>query len=392
MGGQFDNGTWLCLFGAVAMAAAAGLGSGTGCGMMSAEDSEAPAGGMPTSSSSGAEVGGGGIGGEGGFAAGAGGPPDGNAEVVQPVYDQCPDTSVERPYRLYLGQTRLLGNTFGLADDYSSFCGGGASVERADAVYYIQAQSRGTLTVAPASADEQPVVYVESECGVRTTFGLPPDQLPCLDTQGEQVQLGVVADQELYIIVEGDGADGHYDVDVILSEAECGDGVINPAIPEAAGEQCDFGSAGAGGGPVAANGCDDQCRFEPAAAHDDGCPGMNLEAQLGQPISGYTVGFADDFQSSCSADGGPDRVYHLWLDADEQLQVVVEADFDVVLGLIPACSENQPTQPTHCIDSPGLSKLETLDFTAPTAAFYHIVVDGYDGASWGTYTLTATTP
>jgi len=384
---------WLWVGGSAGWVIVAGLASSTGCGMAADDYSGSGGPGGTTSTSSGT----------GGGAGGIPGPINPGAS------DQCPALGEQRPYELDVGtNVSLVGATGGMLDDYSSFCGGGANGELADVVYFLEAVGRGTVTVTPASDGIQPVVYVESECGVRTTFGLPPDQLPCVDAAGEQIRLGVTAGEQFYVIVESDDSDGSYAVDLALAEPTCGDGVINPANIEAEAEQCDFGSGGAGGvggaggaggagggaggaggaggGGVAVNGCDDNCRFELPVGDEDHCPGIN--APVGQPIQGHTLGFGDDYQPVCASPGGPDRLYFVALQQGDLLQLSVEADFDVVLAVMEECSD---LQPAHCQDTSGVSTQETLDFTAPASDTYIIVVDGYDGASWGTFTLTAAT-
>ncbi len=370
---------WLWATSVVALGTVASLVNGSACGAMDE---------MSPSDGGGAMEGSAGDGGVTGAGGGLG--PDAGPEVVNPeMYkdDKCPDPNRNDFYPLSLGilVPPLEGNTNASEDDYSSFCGGGANGERADVVYFMEAADRGTLTIGTLSSLDQPVVYVESECGVRTTYGMRPDQLPCLDTPGQEIRLGVTKGQRFYVIVEGAGSDGDYRVDVELTEPTCGDGVVNPAEGEGQGEQCDLGSGGAGGAGPVDDGCDDDCRFELPEGDEDLCPGIPVTAGL--PVQGHTLGFQDNFQPPCGAPGGPDRLFFLALQQGDQLHLAVEADFDVVLAVMEKCDEKQPS---HCQDSAGLSTEETLDFTAPTTGAYIIAIDGYDGASWGSFTLTAT--
>jgi len=384
--GRTNKAAWQIVAGSVTLAVAASLVNGFGCGVMS------ETGGASSSSG----VGGAGQGGAGGVASstsgsGVGGPPMLAAVPEDSMTDQCPVPADEvRPFELTAGMPDALleGDTEYDEDDYSSYCGGGANGERNDIVYWMRAVDRGTLTLSPVATTDQPVVYVESVCGVRTTFGLPPDQLPCLDAAEQQIRLGVKAEEELYIIVEGDTETGDYSVNLTYAAPNCGDGVINPANEEEQSEQCDVGNGGAGGaggGGAVDDGCDDNCRFDVPEGDEDLCPG--IPTTVGQPTQGHTLGFADDYQPACAPAGGPDRLYYLALQQGDQLHLSVEADFDVVLAVMQECGE---LQPSHCQDSPGVSTAETLDFAAPSSDTYIIVVDGYDGASWGKFTLTAT--
>ncbi|MBW2456566.1 MAG: hypothetical protein JRI68_18755 [Deltaproteobacteria bacterium] len=358
-GDRTQKAVWVGLAGAVGLVAASSLASGSGCGInLRPGDGGGGAGGGTISSS--------GTGGGPPMEAGVGGTGGEQDDTKFVSSDQCPPPGGGRRNELFIGvPADLDGNTNGSGDDYSSFCGGGANGDREDVVYYVEAMGRGTLTLSAVSSVSQPVVYVESECGVRTTFGLPPDQLPCLDTAGQQIQLGVTTGQELYIIVEGDGSDGAYEVDLSLSGPDCGDGVINPANDAAQAEQCDpgpGGTGGSGGGAPAADGCDDICRFESPVGDEDKCPG--IPATVGQPIQGHTLGFSDDYQPACAPAGGPDRLYFVALQQGEQLHLSVVADFDVVLAVMQECGE---LQPSHCQDSSGTSPRPTRTPTSSSS-------------------------
>ena len=388
MARQTYGAPWLWAAGAVALTAVATVANGTGCGALDLQRAPDPA---PTSTSSGT----GGDGGDGPTALGGG---DAGVDYGDPgdaKTNECPRAGEEPWYSVEVGKHVVLdGDTDDYTDEYTSFCGDQAGVDGNDVVYSLRAANRGTLTLSASSSLAQPVVYVEEVCGVRTTYGLPPDQLPCMDTAGQQIELGVTAGQTFFVIVEGGGSDGSYQVDLDLAQPVCGDGVINPANDTGLAEQCDPGTSGSGaggaggGGAVVADGCDDSCRFETPVAGEDGCPGRDVAGEVGQPIAGFTVGYTDDFQPGCANPGGPDRLYYLWLEVGEVVQVDVDADFDVVVALVTDC--DQPQQPTHCVDSAGVSKQESLELTAAEAGFHHIVVDGFDGASWGSFTLTVT--
>ncbi len=378
---QTNKASWLWLSGLATVVTVSSLQISLGC--MASEDSLDNYGGSSSSS---------GPGGSGGGLAegGAGGPDDPPSGPFST--NQCPrldDESWAEWFGLAVDQSVLLQDADSTAtDDYSSYCGGGADEGRPDVVYSLEIQDRGTLTITTEPNPSQPVVYVESECGVRTTFGLPPDQLPCIDAAGDRIQLGVIGDQQLFVIVEGAVESGAHNVRLTLTEPICGDGVINPASDTELAEQCDFGTSGGGGagGAAPSNGCDESCRFETPVLNEDQCPGPNIDHLVGAPFPGHTLGFSNDYQAPCAPSNGPDRVYSLALQENDQLDLLVEAQFDVVLSIMTDCDE---TKPAHCQDSPGVSTDESLQFTAPAAGTYYIVVDGYDAASWGTFELTA---
>ncbi len=376
---QTSKASWLWVSSLATVVTVSSLQSNLGCGLGSEDTAPIGGGHSPT--------GGGGPFLEAGVA-GAGGVPPGHP--VFPKSDQCPGPDVDEWGELSIGTSvTLVGPDERYADDYSSYCGGGAEAGWPDVVYSVKTQSRGTLTITTEPTGFEQVVYVESECGVRTTFGLPPDQLPCIDAAGDQIQLGVVASQELFVIVESASVDDTYRVVLELTEPICGDGVINPAENAADSEQCDFGTSGGGGagGAAPSNGCDESCRFETPALNENHCPGPNIDQLVGAQFPGHTLGFSNDYQAPCAPSDGPDRVYSLALQENDQLHLLVEAEFDVVLSIMTDCDESKPS---HCQDSPGVSTEESLQFTAPEAGTYYIVVDGYDAASWGTFDLTAT--
>jgi len=343
----------------------------------------------------------------------AGGSGGGATDLPQAT-DQCPRKGVENWLNLSIGaRETLTGSTEAETDDYSSFCGGAGRSGR-DLVYALNALDRGTLTVSLLPEWSSAVVYLESECGVRTTFGLPPDELPCLDSSDEQIRLGVMRGQDLYLIVEGSDTTGSYGVALDLAAPVCGDGVINPGAGNTNSEDCDFGdgsstggggagggaaggsggaaggSGGAGGGNGGAggvaepNGCDANCKFEPEGS-DDSCPGTDLT--LGAAMHGFTVGYDDTYQPSCAPAGGPDRVYSVGLSQGDILHLSVEADFDAVLSVLQDCADPKEIE---CVDSANPTATETLDVNIEESDTYYIVVDGFDAASWGTFSLFAT--
>jgi len=310
--------------------------------------------------------------------------------------DSCPRPGQEKWIEIGLkGTVHLAGNTGSMTDDYSSFCGGGQDGHGADVVYPVRATARGTLSIDAMPGPYQPVVYVESECGVRSTLGMPVGKLPCLDEPSEQIRLGVTAGQELYVIVDGQNAAGEFDVALHLEPPECGDGVVNPTAAGDGSEQCDLGmgssggggagGAGGGGSPGAggngSNGCTASCQFEPPGA-DDTCPGVPVGA-LPASVAGYTLGYGDDYGATCAPAGGPDRVYSVGA-KQGTLHVQLDADFDAVVSVYDSCAQ---AQALACHDSPDPAANESFDVTIPIDGTYYVVVDGFDAANWGTFTL-----
>src|SRR5262249_45607980 len=124
-----------------------------------------------------------------------------------------------------------------------------------------------------------------------------------------------------------------------LIAAACGDGVINT------GEDCDPGAG------VANDGCGDpgatgECKFQPAPAGQDPCPGPahhvpagtnQLLASIAQGTSLY--GFKDDYVGSCKDyTGGLDRVFQLTPQKTGVMNVSVGFEAD---GTTEACAADE---------------------------------------------------
>lgn len=102
---------------------------------------------------------------------------------------------------------------------------------------------------------------------------------------------------------------------------------------------------------------------------------MAMQSAFGE---GNNIGAADDLQGSCGGAGAPDVVFLLHLDAESHLSFVLQATFDGVLYLRPACEE--PEGELVCLPAGWYQELRHVP-----AGDYYLVVDGTSRGAWGDF-------
>jgi hypothetical protein len=110
--------------------------------------------------------------------------------------------------------------------------------------------------------------------------------------------------------------------------------------------------------------------------------GLPIDLQPGGTVQGTTVGAFAGLTPTCATGDAPEHVYRLTLPARTVLRAEVEAEFDVVLSLLLACTDD-PVATVRCSDTVGNSVIEE----ALPPGTYYLAVDGA-GREAGTYRLT----
>jgi cysteine-rich repeat protein len=199
-------------------------------------------------------------------------------------------------------------------------------------------------------------------------------------TANVAVEIGDV----LYAVVDGQSGAKAFSLRATVHEARCGDRAVNP------GEDCDYGDTRDG------DGCSALCIFEPAGP-DDVC-GADVRALLPSTpvtIEGYTIGYGDNHTPlgrPCEnvQAGGRDRVYGFFSASAGVLEVTAEADFDIVLYAMAACTDGELSGLLACADSDRRTSAETISLPIPPNTTYHVVVDGHHATAYGTFRLRVT--
>jgi len=125
----------------------------------------------------------------------------------------------------------------------------------------------------------------------------------------------------------------------------------------------------------------DSCLFEGGASANDACDSA-IDIFAGETVDGDTIWAVNDYDpgaGGCATTAlpGPDAVYHLTLEQNEQLdaQVIpVTAGFDPAIYIFAGCGAD----PIDCLagsDDAGAGGDETLSFLAPAAGDYYLVID-----------------
>jgi cysteine-rich repeat protein len=183
----------------------------------------------------------------------------------------------------------------------------------------------------------------------------------------------------------------------------CGDGAI------AGTEECDDGNATAG------DGCSDACAVEAGylcsgepstcVLRDGTCAAPfalaltdNAGTLEGTGTGDTTGGTSQVAAGPCdgyTSGAGPDHIYELTIpDARDVTITITDATvFDSVLRLLAMPCELaseivEPGDTEGCSDSGFAMAAESLSYVALPAGTYYVVVDGYDDAELGAYTLT----
>jgi hypothetical protein len=130
--------------------------------------------------------------------------------------------------------------------------------------------------------------------------------------------------------------------------------------------------------------------LNPAPLVNDTCAGA-IDARAGGLFVGTTQSARDDYSPRASGSGGctghaaagGDVVYRVVLAAGERLRASLDAAWDASLYLVTDCA--MPA--ASCVAGQDDGNPEALDFVAPAAGTYFLVVDGAGGAR-GAFTLT----
>jgi hypothetical protein len=260
--------------------------------------------------------------------------------VVSVVGNTCADAFV-------ISQSgTFTGNTLTAIDDYrdSNACTGFRSTGP-DMVYRIplQAGDRLQATLTPATTWDASLYLLTSCANVAQSCVAGED-----NGNPERIDYTPAAGGDFFLIVDGfSGAGGDYSLSVTISPA-----------------------------PIA----------------NDTCAGA-IDVGFGGNFSGNTTNAANDYTPIASGTGGctgytansNDVAFSVALAAGERLQASLDATWDSSIYLVENCANASGT----CADGDDSGNPETIDFTAPSARTYFLIVDGY-GTARGSFDLSVT--
>lgn len=229
--------------------------------------------------------------------------------------------------------------------------------------------------------------YTKANLHARSDCGDSNYQVGCTQRENPgavEIEFPVRQDEWFYLLVDGhrDGSTdygGPYSLDVTVSPASCGNGVLD------GGEQCDDGNTTSG------DGCSSTCRIEPLPAAAT-CPGHTLA--LTPKGDHYTATIASSTVGQSSAFGGcglstsstpPDLVYAVTAPIDGLLEANVKGPFNSTVYVRSACSDaasvldcsykaNATTNP-FILEGLG-SVPKTARVAVRANETYYVVVDG----------------
>ncbi|HQP37592.1 MAG TPA: DUF4215 domain-containing protein, partial [Polyangiaceae bacterium] len=244
-----------------------------------------------------------------------------------PPNDTCPGTAIPLTGT---GDAPRVGSVNGgnssASDDYKGKC---AYDTGKDIVYSFTPDISGHAVIdmgGSTATNFDAILYARTTCDSDTT------ELDCDDTYsdgGDNLTFEAVAGTTYYVIVDGDGETGTFQLNVKVSPPACGN-----AYKEGT-EQCDDGNL------VAGDGCSPTCTTEPPPPNDK-CSGAIAVPLTGTgtaprvgSVQGGNPSAIDDYDGSCGSGTGKDVVYTFVPDvsglAELDLGGSVLTPFDAVL-------------------------------------------------------------
>ena len=302
----------------------------------------------------------------------------------------CPGASYElvgstaQPTKVsFAGDVGSLENTFGAFG-----CTGALGP---DQVYAITPTISGAITAELHASYPNAVLHVRSECFTSST------ELDCqegpLAAVPTRTTFAVEAQRTYFIFADTDTYDdkkmfpgaGLYTLDVTLTKAACGNGVLESP------EECDDGNTAGG------DGCTATCTLEPLPAGIDDCdgapitfaPGMNGAMTFKHTAS--TVPLTPGVKS-CSNTDRKDAVYRFVAPFDGYLRAKAKGDFNLTLDFRSSCEpESAPgtAGSLSCGRAKNGDDEESVEGPITAGTTYWLVVDGgfANANKEGVYTL-----
>ena len=207
----------------------------------------------------------------------------------------------------------------------------------------------------------------------RTTCADAATEIGCVDNApgGSQEQLSLVVQGgvPLDIFVDGFQASGAgpYTLDVAFTPAVCGDST------RVAPEECDDGNTTSG------DGCDATCKIEYALYCSAAMPAT--ASNMGDTTGGSSV-----FSGSCTGSGAPERLYTYTAPADGTLEVRLLSATDQGFYVRKVCGD--ATTEVGCAEMVSGGATEYLSLGVSSGETFHVIVEAYQVAEAGPYTLT----
>ncbi|MBI2378135.1 MAG: hypothetical protein HYV07_29300 [Deltaproteobacteria bacterium] len=251
--------------------------------------------------------------------------------------DQCSDAIEITASGTFTGNTLSAVNDYSAARVCTRFDQTGP-----DVVYRVrlQASDRLVATLSPAGQPSWDTsIYLVTSCGDVSSSCVAGED----NGNPEVVDYTAAAAGEYFIVVDGyNGAGGPYELVVDINSAPVGNDRCEGAIDATAG-----GTFAGDTSPATAD-------YTPSAA---GCTQY--------------------------AERGKDVTYSVALAAGERLRASLDAPWDAALYVVSNCASIDTT----CGAGSDAGNPEAVDFSAPSAGTYFLIVDGYE-ASAGSYELT----
>jgi hypothetical protein len=259
--------------------------------------------------------------------------------VASVVGETCADPFVIGASGVFTGNTNLAVNDY----SQSAACTGYSSTGP-DVVYRIslQAGDRLQASLQPSNGSWDASIYLVTGCqNIGTSCVAGQD-----NGNPEELDYTAASTGDYFLVVDGFGGQGgNYALTVNLTAAPIANDTCAGAINATAG------------GTFTGDTTNAQPNYTPLASGLGGC-------------TGYTA-------------QGNDVVYRVTLSAGERLQASLSATWDASLYMVTDCANPSGT----CVAGQDNGNPETIDFTAPGAGGYFLVVDGY-GSARGAFSLT----
>lgn len=295
---------------------------------------------------------------------------------------------------------RLVGSTAGpttisVAGDVTLLSNTAASLGCAagsgkDQVYAITPTTSGAITAVMTASYPRAQLHARRECFNNAT------EIDCRTEPNAgtpvRITFPVVADNTYFVFADSDASatTGLYTLDITLSSATCGNGVLESP------EGCDDGNSANG------DGCSETCALEPMPASLETCPGMAIPFD-GPPTgpqtfrtTASTAVLAANVKSCSLTADRKDAVYTFVAPYDGWVSAKAKASFNVLLDFRSDCLLESATgagTSILCSRADGGNGEESIGAGIVAGKTYYFVVEGSaaNANKEGVYTLDVTT-
>ena len=269
-----------------------------------------------------------------------------------------------------LGMNVAMGSNIGMLDTFQGECTVGTGAE--DVTYWWTAPVDATYTFQTTNSNYDTVLYLKSDCLM--------DEMACNDDYDfdngdtfSTLDAELAAGDSIVVVIDGydEFALGDYALDIFLSsEVDCADGMDEDA-------------------DGAVDCADADCSSDPVCASST-CPSFDVGTDTGIGVLTGDLSQAplDNFQASCSSEGGNDLVV-AWSASDTGCATFSTASgtMDTIVTLFDACPDAGGVEMACNDDYASSVYTSEIQYDVMAGDVYYIGVDSWAYSQSDTFSL-----